>query len=434
MKKGARAVVLEKEPKGIRKGAVLIRVRDTSKVLPKIAANYYGEPASGLKIIGVTGTNGKTTITYLLESILKKAGKKVGVVGTINYRYGDKAIPSKNTTPGPLELQGIFAEMAKTGVEYVVMEVSSHSLDQERVLGIEFDAAIFTNITREHLDYHRTLARYYAAKRKIFSRLKADGVAILNADDKKVFALKKGIQKKVLTYGIDSPADCRADHIDISLEGSRFVGYVPDGCIEFESNLIGRHNVSNILAAVAIAFTQDIDFWAIKSGVEALNFVPGRLESVKLGQSFKVYIDYAHTDDALGNVLSLLKGLAGGGKIITVFGCGGNRDRQKRPRMGKVACRYSDLVIITSDNPRKEDPRSIVKEIVAGVRERFCNYRVVIDRRKAISIALARAEAGDIVLIAGKGHERHQILRDRTIPFDDFEIAASIVKRQGMNI
>jgi UDP-N-acetylmuramoyl-L-alanyl-D-glutamate--2,6-diaminopimelate ligase len=405
-----------------------IIVRDTRLALPVIAANFHGDPSKKLKMVGITGTNGKTTITYIIESILRCARKESGVIGTINYRYKGKEIPAKNTTPGPLELQGLLADMLKAKVGYAVMEVSSHSLDQGRVGGILFDDGIFTNITGDHLDYHKTLKNYFKAKAQLFDMLKKGGAAILNYDDRKVRTLAKKLRSKVITYGLSKGSDIRAVGLEISLSGSRFTINTPGGNILVETKLIGRHNVSNILAAVAVAYHEKINFKAIKEGVETVTFAPGRLEPVSAGQPFKVFVDFAHTQDALYNVLGLLKDVARNKRIITVFGCGGNRDRTKRPLMGKTACEFSDRVVITSDNPRFEDPADIIKEIELGVKGLFNNYDIVADRRKAIEKALNGASADDIVVIAGKGHEKYQIVGGEVHPFDDCKVAREIIE------
>jgi len=427
--KGAIAVLAEKKfssPRNVTK----ILVDDTMAALPIIADNFYKHPSERLRLIGVTGTNGKTTITYIIEHILKIAGKRSGVIGTINYRFNNKVMSAPNTTPGPLELQAMLADMVRGKVGYVIMEVSSHSLDQHRVDRLSFDAAVFTNLAPEHLDYHKTIDNYFNAKAKLFDKLKSAGVAILNNDDKRVRRLKNLIKRNIITYGIGEGADIMADGVSLSLDGTRFTVKTPDGPIEVSSRLIGRHNVSNILAAVAVCRSEGIALRAIKNGIESFNLVPGRLEPVTAGQPFKVFVDYAHTEDALYNVLSLLKDVGGKSRIVTVFGCGGNRDRSKRPLMGKTACRFSDKVIITSDNPRFEDPARIIGEITKGLKGLFHNYDVVEDRRRAIKAALNSASKDDIVVIAGKGHERCQIVKNRIIPFDDGEVAKEILKKR----
>lgn len=426
--RGAKAIVADRDfdaPPGVKK----ILVNNARIALPVIAGNFYKNPSSKIKVIGVTGTNGKTTITYLVENIFKTAGKGAGVIGTIDYRLKDRKLPAKNTTPGPLELEALLAEMVEMGLPYAIMEVSSHSLSQHRVDGISFDTAIFTNITSEHLDYHKTIRNYFDVKAKLFDKLKADGIAILNMDDKRVADLRRSIKKNIITYSLKRGADIMAEKIKPSLEGSVFSMITPKGTVEIKTRLIGVHNVSNILASSAAAFAEGFDLETIKRGIESLSYVPGRLEGIEAGQPFKVFLDYAHTEDALYNVLSLLRKLKKRG-IITVFGCGGNRDRKKRPLMGKVACRFSDRVIITSDNPRYEEPSQIINEIEKGIRGKFANYDIIEDRRRAIEHALDSASKDDIVIIAGKGHEKYQIIKDRIVPFDDYEVARSVLNKK----
>ena len=309
-----------------------------------------------------------------------------------------------------------------------MMEAKSHSLDQGRVDNIWFDTAILTNVTSEHLDYHKTVECYFKAKAKIFDKIKDGGAAILNNDDERVRGFRKTIKKRTITYGIENKADVMAERVKLSLDRSRFLAITPNGAIEIETKLIGRHNVSNILAAVAASFADGINPEAIKRGVESCAQVPGRLERIEEGQPFNVFVDYAHTEDALYNILRFLRELAKR-KVITVFGCGGNRDRKKRPLMGKVACRYSDKVVITLDNPRFEDPRRIMGDIEKGIAGRFANYDIVENRYDAIAKAMGLASKDDIVLIAGKGHEKYQIIKDEEIPFDDCDVARSLMKR-----
>lgn len=426
IKNGAKVIVAEDDfiaPEGI----VKILTNDTRSALVVIADNFYGHPSMKLKMVGITGTNGKTTITYIIESIVRSSGKHAGVIGTINYRLKGKVLPSKNTTPGPLELQAILSEMARGGIGYSVMEVSSHSLDQGRVDRVLFDVGIFTNITSDHMDYHKTKSNYFKAKKKLFNKLKKAGTAVLNADDRKVASLKRSLRKKVVTYGIKNKADVSARDVKLSMHGTSFTVRTSKGEFAIRTKLIGMHNVSNILASVAAALSLGIKKDAIVKGVEAVSSVPGRLEGVDAGQPFKVFVDYAHTEDALYNILSLLRRVARN-RIVTVFGCGGNRDRTKRPLMGRVACEFSDHVIITSDNPRFEEPRSIIEEIELGVKGTFSNYDVVSDRREAIGKALRSAAKDDIVVIAGKGHEDYQIIKDKVMPFDDREVARNILK------
>jgi UDP-N-acetylmuramoyl-L-alanyl-D-glutamate--2,6-diaminopimelate ligase len=424
---GAAAILAEREfdaPKNVAK----ILVKNGRKLVPLIASNFYKDPSAKLKIIGITGTNGKTTTTYIIEAILKAAGHDCGVIGTINYRYKDRIVPARNTTPGPIELQSLFSDMVKAGVRYVIMEASSHSLDQGRIEGIALNAAIFTNLTRDHLDYHKTLKNYFAAKMKIFDHLGKGGIAVLNHDDGKVRGAGTRIGAKVLTYGMLNGSTIRARDIRLCMDGSRFKVETPSGAFDVKTCLIGKHNISNILAGIAAAYGMGIETPKIVKAISGVRCAPGRLEAVCAGQPFKVFVDFAHTHDALLNILGLLREAAKDKKLVTVFGCGGNRDRTKRPLMGKVACEYSDRVIITSDNPRFEDPHDIIADIEAGTRGAFNNYDIVADRREAIEAALNNAAKDDIIVIAGKGHEKYQIIKDKVIPFDDCEVARSIIK------
>lgn len=399
------------------KKAVFIRVSDAREALSEIAAIFNERPSQKLKVVGITGTNGKTTISYLLEHILKEAGFGVGVIGTINYRLRDRLIPAINTTPGPLEIQFLLSQMLKDKLQYCVMEVSSHSLDQKRVSGVHFEGAIFTNLTGDHLDYHLNLENYFSAKAKLFEGLSKSAYAIINLDDKYSERLIKMTQAKILTYGVvNKNSNIRAEDLSLSVDGSRFNLICNGGAVSIKTTLLGKYNVYNILAAISFAITQKIDLKIIKQAVGTFKIVPGRMEEVATGFNFKVFVDFAHTPDALKNVLTSIKELSPSG-VIVVFGCGGDRDRIKRPLMGKIASEMADFAIITSDNPRSEDPKAIVSEIEQGIITK--NYKIIIDRAEAIKQALAMAQKGDIVLIAGKGHETSQIFKDSRIPFDD---------------
>jgi UDP-N-acetylmuramyl-tripeptide synthetase len=418
---GAAFVLCDRDfnaPENVKK----IIVKNARSSLPIIAGNFYKHPSEKLKMIGVTGTNGKTTITYLLENIIKAAKKKSGVIGTISYRINGREQKANNTTPGSLELQSLLSQMAKSRTRYAVMEVSSHSLDQGRVAGLYFDAAIFTNLTKEHLDYHKTMKRYFAAKAKLFRKLKKGGTAIINNDDSMAAALKRMAKGSVITYGIKKSSDVTAKNISMSIDSSDFTIKARNRTFDVSTRLIGRHNIYNILASAAAAMSLGIKTDAIKRGIGSFRFVPGRLEPVDTSAPFRIFVDYAHTEDALFNVLSLLKDVMKKGRLITVFGCGGNRDRSKRPFMGNVACSFSDNVIVTSDNPRFEDPRSILSEIEDGIKGRFTNYSIIPDRKSAIFNALKLASDDDVVIIAGKGHEKYQIIKDMKMPFDDCEV------------
>lgn len=427
--KGCVAVVLEKDV-AIPDGIAQIFVSDSRTAAPKIANNFFGRPIEKLKCIGITGTNGKTTISYLIDSIISAAGHKAAVIGTISYKIGKRVIPATNTTPGPIDLYSFMNEAVKNSSDHFVMEVSSHALDQNRVGGIDFSAAIFSNLTGDHLDYHKTFDEYFRAKSRLFESLGDDAYAVINIDDewgKRLVKLTKG---RVVTYGTKLAADYLASHIELSLDGTRFTIDLPKGKLAVTSKLIGLHNVYNMVAAAACGMSLGFSAEEVKRGLENLKAVPGRLEPVDCGQPFKIFVDYAHTDDALYNVLSALRPLISK-KVIVVFGCGGDRDRTKRPRMGKVVSDMADFAIVTSDNPRSEEPQAIADEITAGITKK--NYKVTLDRSRAIEEALSMAKEGDCVLIAGKGHEAYQILKNTAIAFDDKEVAKKICSAQKIS-
>ncbi len=405
------------------KEVCILGIKDPLQFLKGALLRFYGNPSTAVKVFGVTGTNGKTTITYLLESILNQTVRRCGVIGTVNYRIGERILISKNTTPGLVENQIYLAEMTKQGVEYCAMEVSSHALDQGRVDLINFSTAIFTNLTGDHLDYHKDMENYFEAKSILFKRLSSPASAVINVDDpygKRLLEMTREMTRaQILTYGIISPADVCAVNIDVQLRGSNFTVLFPAGSVEIKTKLIGQHNIYNILACVAACLSQGITIEEIKKGIEILRAVAGRLQKVEEATDIHVFVDYAHTEDALKNVLMSIRRVSAT-KIILVFGCGGNRDKTKRAKMGKVASFWADWSIVTSDNPRNEDPDDIIKEIIRGfVKE---NYEVIVDRQEAIVKALSIARKGDVVLIAGKGHEDYQIFKDKTIHFDDREV------------
>ncbi|MBF0593505.1 MAG: UDP-N-acetylmuramoyl-L-alanyl-D-glutamate--2,6-diaminopimelate ligase [Candidatus Omnitrophica bacterium] len=404
---------------------MFVGVDDPRSEFRKVVLDFYGRPSARVRVIGVTGTNGKTTITYFLEAILAAAGNVCGVVGTVNYRVAGKVLPSKNTTPGFLDNQIQLSGLAAKGVPYSIMEVSSHALEQGRVDLIDFSGALFTNLTGDHLDYHKTMENYFRAKSLLFSGLRAGAYAVINTDDdwgKKLVTLATS---KVITYGIDHGADVRAVVHEFGRKGARFEIFFPGGQVLIETPFTGKHNVYNILAAFAAGLGEGFAPDTIKKGIEALGNVPGRLERVECGQDFDVFIDYAHTDDGLRNVLQALQEVKHR-RLIVVFGCGGDRDRTKRPRMGRVACELSDIAVITSDNPRSEDPSCIIDEVIPGFTKK--NYEVIVEREAAIRRALELAEAGDIVLLAGKGHETYQVLKEGTVDFVERDIVGRIVK------
>lgn len=432
---GAVAVVTDSD-RGL-KGVAWVRVPHGRRALATLSANFYCHPADKLGITGITGTNGKSTTAFLIEAILRAAGRSGALVGTIEYHVGGKILPAPHTTPESLDLQRLFCETVATGGTEVVMEVSSHALDQGRTYGIPFDVAVFTNLTRDHLDYHKSMGDYFDAKKILFagSGSPPPQVAVLNADDEhatKLGEFSKSQGSEVVTYGW-SKADFHATKIEITPRGTRLQLNSPQGSVAISSPLIGRVNIYNILAASAAGVARGCSLESIAAGITALKAVPGRFERVDCGQPFTVVVDYAHTDDALRNLTSLAREFVkqNSGRVITVFGCGGDRDRTKRPLMGEAAGKGSDFVILTSDNPRSEDPLAIINDAVVGLQRCGARYNTEPDRRAAIALAIGEARSGDIVLIAGKGHEKVQISRAGTVPFDDREVAADVLRELG---
>jgi UDP-N-acetylmuramoyl-L-alanyl-D-glutamate--2,6-diaminopimelate ligase len=401
-----------------------------------VCANFYKRPAERISSTGITGTNGKSTTAFVLESILNAAGRKTALVGTIEYHVAGKVLPAPHTTPESLELNQLLAEALGQGVTEAVMEVSSHALEQQRVFGIPFDVAVFTNLSQDHLDYHGTMANYFQAKRALFEGCGTDPprAAILNIDDEYGRQLERLSRKKssaVFSYGM-AAGDFHAEAIEITARGTRFQMATPSGKIPVWTSIIGNVNVYNVLAASAAGFARGCSSDAIAEGVRRLSSVPGRFERVDCGQPFTVVVDYAHTDDALRNLTALARDFVNSagskGKVITLFGCGGDRDRSKRPLMGEVVGKGSDFVLLTSDNPRSEDPLAIINDALVGLQKSGAKYAMEPDRRRAIALALAKAGSGDIVLIAGKGHEKVQVNKNGAISFDDVEAA-----REGLN-
>ena len=436
--RGAVAIVHErglpdrqKEP-----GITYIQVGDTQRALALLAARFYHHPSQQLPLIGITGTNGKTTISYLLGSILEAAGYKVGIIGTIAYRWGKGVRPAGLTTPDALELQLMLHQMLKEGIDYGIMEVSSHALKLKRVDGCSFKLAIFTNLTGDHLDFHGTMEDYFNSKKRLFYDLNPSQ-AIINQDDPWGQQLLAQLPPSMpfLTYGLSIPGrvtDIQAEQISCFMDGLSFLAQTPAVTIPIGSPLTGEHNIYNILAGVGAALCLNIAPEYIQQGIKNLKGVPGRFEKIDLGQEFAVVVDYAHTPDALENTLRGARELTNN-RLITVFGCGGDRDRSKRPIMGKLAAYYSQFMIITSDNPRSEDPLKIIAEIEEGVRDLRQDkhtYEIVPQRKDAIYRAISLAQSGDIVIIAGKGHETYQIMGDKVIPFDDREIARAALQER----
>jgi len=413
-------------------------VQHGRRALARLSANFYGRPAEKLLITGITGTNGKTTTTFLLNAMLRAASRKSALVGTVEYRIEDEAFPAPHTTPEALELNQFFARSLDGGCTEAVMEVSSHALEQQRVFGVPFDVAVFTNLTRDHLDYHHTMEEYFASKAILFQGCGTEPPrsAVINIEDeygKRLIKMCSGRQE-VSTYGVDS-GDFHARNLDIQSKGSRFDLVTPQGEIAIWTPLLGRVNVINVIAAAAAARARGVGLSAIAEAALHMDRVPGRFERVDVGQPFTVIVDYAHTDDALRNLTSVARDFlaqrGGSGQIITVFGCGGDRDRSKRPLMGDAAGRGSDFVILTSDNPRSENPLVIMNDALPGLQRSGVRYALEPDRRKAIALAIHEAQPGDIVLIAGKGHEKMQVTNAGAAPFDDIEEARGTLLAAG---
>ncbi|MFZ3072335.1 MAG: UDP-N-acetylmuramoyl-L-alanyl-D-glutamate--2,6-diaminopimelate ligase [Thermodesulfobacteriota bacterium] len=440
VKNGAVAIVSEKEMQI--PGVPVITVFDAREAVGRLSSIFFNKPSEKLTMAGVTGTNGKTTVAYLIESIFRAGQHRPGLIGTVGYRHGAKNIPAPYTTPEAEDLQRLLNDMLSSGVTHCVMEVSSHSIEQKRISGCRYDARVFTNLTPEHLDYHGTMEGYFAAKRKFFSRgyAKPGAASVVNIDDKWGAMLRNGTEN-VLGYSVKEKTDIYPKEYSIALSGIKAVLATPKGDVYVNSPFIGEHNLQNIMAAAGAAAALDIPVEAIENGINSLKAVPGRLESVSSGSGITAYVDYAHTPDALDRVLTVFNRLSRGGRIITVFGCGGNRDKSKRPVMGEIAARLSHLTIVTSDNPRNEDPLEIIKEIESGIRgvkkyidhERVVEkgYMAVPDRGEAILKAVEAAGKGDTILVAGKGHEDYQIIGDKRLHFDDREALRNILKVVG---
>jgi UDP-N-acetylmuramoyl-L-alanyl-D-glutamate--2,6-diaminopimelate ligase len=456
IKRGAATIVCARKTAEA-EGVAFVRVKDVRRVMAQWSAHFYRRPSEKLKLVGVTGTNGKTTVTYLIESMLRAAGIEPGVIGTINYRYCGGEAPAHHTTPESLDLQELMDKMSRAGVKAVTMEVSSHALVQERVRGLDFDVGVFTNLSRDHLDYHRDMDDYFLAKSRLFTdylkaSAKRDKAAVIYADDsrgRELIAKLGSEDLELWTYGEGRQWDIHPLNVARDVAGLRGKIRAKDRTIEFASPLIGAANLQNIMAAVGVGLALGLGTEEVAQGIGQLRAVPGRLEKVANDLGVTILVDYAHTPDALDKVLGAVRPVTPG-KLITVFGCGGDRDRGKRPLMGEIAARLSDVVIVTSDNPRTEDPLAIVNEVEAGVRktglrkfrvskretldsgpETERGYCVEADRRAAIGIALRSASPGDSVVIAGKGHEDYQILGTKRIHFDDREVAREELERRA---
>lgn len=427
---GAAALCVER-PMGV--GVPEVVVRDVRRAMPLVAAAALGRPADDLVVIGITGTNGKTTTAFLVESILRADGRPTGLLGTIEVHVGDTVRPGIRTTPESTDLQLLLHEMRAAGVTSVAMEVTSHGIVLHRIDGIRFAAAGFTNLSQDHLDFHGDMGAYFEAKRSLFTPERCEGAA-LNVDDPYGHRIAASAQVPVLTFGSVEEADVRATDVELGPNGSRFKAVTPKGEIWIDTSLVGPFNVSNCLAATALALRAGIGLPSIETGIRNLEAVPGRFESVAEGQPFTVVVDYAHTPDSLENVLNAGRRVAAArdGRVLCVFGCGGDRDRGKRPLMGMVAGRLADLAFVTSDNPRSEDPQTILGEIVEGFAGSSREPHLVeVDRRSAIAAALQAARPGDLVVIAGKGHETGQEFADRTVPFDDRVVAREVLRGLG---
>ncbi len=446
--RGAAAVVSEQPAPGDLTAPWIV-VNDARLALALLAAEFYRHPSRALRVVGITGTNGKTTTAYLVASIFDRSGIRCGMLGTVGYRVGDETREAPRTTPEAPEVQGLLREMVDRGCGACAMEVSSHALSLKRVDGTRFAAAVFTNLTRDHLDFHEDMDAYFRAKRRLFEMLPADAPSLINVDDPRGKSLV-GVGGRTVTYAVKSAADITPAPLSYALEGLSFDVRTPRGTLHVRSKLVGRPNVYNILAAVATATALDLPFDGIERGVRELDGVPGRFEIVAVTPSgITVVVDYAHTDDALKNLLETARPLARG-RVITVFGAGGDRDRTKRPLMGAVVGRLSDVVVVTSDNPRTEDPVRIIEEIQRGItvdtprpspaangstsaRGSAARVIAIVDRGEAIAKAIELARPGDLVLIAGKGHEKYQVIGDRVLPFDDAAVAREALARRRTN-
>ncbi len=428
IKNGAAAILSDKpKPSGLK--VSWIQVFDPREALALCSANFYDHPSYKMKLVGITGTKGKTTITFILESILKTAGFRPGVIGTINYRGPDFELKAQRTTPEAPDLQNMLKIMFDTGVTHCLMEVSSHSLDLKRVSGISFDVAVFTNLSGEHLDYHHTMDEYFAAKKKLFLQNSKKRTAVVNEDDPWGKRLIADLPMNTITFGLEPTALVRSEKFKLNGAGLEALIKYPGGQAAITSSLSGKHNLYNILAAFSVALALNVPPQVIRDGIAALKQVPGRFEKIENDLGLNIYVDYAHTDSALRSLLETVKELKPS-RILLVFGAGGDRDKSKRERMGEIAGLFADWTFITSDNPRSEDPMDIIREIEKGVLKTGSKkYSFEIDRAEAIAKALAFAKKGDYVLFAGKGHESTQVIKDRIIPFDDRDVIRDILAK-----
>jgi UDP-N-acetylmuramoyl-L-alanyl-D-glutamate--2,6-diaminopimelate ligase len=426
--KGAAGVVVEHTEGITKNNTTVIEVADSREALAMLSSVYYGEPSRYITLIGITGTNGKTSTSYILKSILEAWGRRAALIGTIQYLIGERVLPAPHTTPESLDLQRFFREMVDKNIEYGVLEVSSHALSLKRVEGCSFTVAAFTNFSQDHLDFHGTMQEYFQAKSMIFDYLGKDGWAVLNCDDPLVNTLTERLQCNVVTCGMGNGAMVRAENVIKNAQGGlSFEIHTPDDGFIVQSGLIGKNNMYNILISAGIAYALGIDKDTVIEGIRKVTHIEGRFERVEQGQNFLCIVDYAHTEDALRKMIEEAKEITER-HIITVFGCGGDRDRKKRPLMGAAAAALSDFVIVTSDNPRTEEPIKIIEDITRGISRD--NYIVETDRKDAIERAVSKAGAGDTVLIAGKGHEDYQEINGVRYPFSDKSVARDAIKKR----
>jgi UDP-N-acetylmuramoyl-L-alanyl-D-glutamate--2,6-diaminopimelate ligase len=437
--RGAGLVVLEGDDPLAGAAAARVLVPSAREALARLADTYWGHPSRALALVGITGTNGKTTTSFLVEALLRAAGHRTGLIGTIQYRVGDEAVDAGQTTPEALELQALLARMRDGGVTAAAMEVSSHALALARVAGTEFDVAVFTNLTQDHLDFHGTLEEYRRAKRRLFETLAAGAkprrAAVVNADDPAGESMVEGLPLRTFRYAIRAAAEIRARRFTSGGDGIHMEVDTPAGALAIASPLVGEHNVMNLLGAVGVGVALGIPLATVAAALGAVVTVPGRFERVEAGQPFLVVVDYAHTPDALERVLATARKLVPpSARLAAVFGCGGDRDRGKRPIMGEIAARLADRVWVTSDNPRTERPEAILDEVLVGVaRVPGAEGRHVADpdRRAAIRDALGWARPGDVVVIAGKGHETYQVIGAQVLPFDDRAVAREFLAERA---
>lgn len=423
---GCKAIVVEKDIENVPSDVVIFKVENSRKALAKIASNFYENPSKGLNMIGVTGTNGKTSTTYFIESVLNYIKRKTAVIGTVEIRIDGKKRDidfATSTTPDTIELNQMLKIMADEGCEDVIMEVSSHALELNKVDGIDFKVGVFTNLTQDHLDFHKTMENYCDAKAKLFNMCE---IGVINKDDSWAKRMIEKASCKVYTYGIDSECDFRAEKIEYLMDRVKFSVKIDGKYFDFELGVAGRFSVYNALACISSMVAMGYDIEDIKNGIKNIKGVPGRIQNIPNNKGFNVIVDYAHTPDGLENIINAVREFTKG-RVITVFGCGGDRDRTKRPIMGEIVARLGDIAIITSDNPRSEKPEDILKEIEVGVKPLNKEYKMVVDRKEAIKVAIEMAKENDSIIIAGKGHEDYQIIGDKTIHFDDAEVAREIL-------